>query len=287
MFSRVGSYQEKKGFDFFGFLLSEDVKVSEPDWFAEHLESMKYVDGSYGQYNKVDCAVTASDLYGTCHAVCAIRSLGLEPPSAAISYLERLEKPDGSFALGPDSDYSDMDTTHDAAMALRMSGRAVPGELSEYVAFLRNVDGSYNARKEDGSATLTSTRQALTILRAAGRELSAEEKEKTANYVRSSVAENGFEELKDCYDAVVSLNLMGAALGPAEMEALRERIEKMDITSEEKSFKALVIRKSIGDDTRPHLPDLISGENRKLMNEVCYSILAKKLASYGWGKKKP
>lgn len=278
-FSRAGSQQRKRGFDFFGFLLSESVKVAEPDWFAGHLESMKYRDGSYGLFNKVDGAVTASDLYSTCYAVCAMKSLGIEPQKEAVSYIERLKKADGSFALGPNSDYSDMDTTHDATLALRLCERALPDGLAQYVAGLRNADGSYSTRKEDGSATLTSTRQALTILKAAGAELSGAEKERTADYVRSRIIEEGFEKIDSCYDAVLSLHMMDAAPGPDEQESLLEMVEKADIASEEKSFKALIIREFIGDDIRPHPPGTISGESRKLMNEVYYYVSARKLAS--------
>lgn len=287
LFSKSGSSRENGEFDFFEFLLSEGVKVAAPDWFAEHMESMRYEDGSYGLHNKAGDANTASDLYGTCYAVCAMKSLGTEPPKEAIDYIERLKRNDGSFSLGPDRDYSDMDTTHAATLALCLCGRAVPRELGDYVTGLRNEDGSYNPRAEDSAATLASTREALTILRAAGREMSDAEKKETEKYIRSSIVERGFENVKSCYDAVLSLNLMGTALVPAELETLLEQIEKMDITSEEESFKAIVIRRCICDDTRPQLMDLISMKSRKLMNEVLYSILARKLAAGGWGRKNP
>lgn len=287
LFSKSGSSREKEGFDFFEFLLSEDVKVAAPDWFAEHLESMKYEDGSYGFHNKVEDANTASDLYGTCYAVCAIKSLGAESPKEAIDYIERLKKKDGSFSLGPDRDYSDMDTTHAATLALCLCGRAVPEELGEYVAGLRNEDGGYKPREEDSAATLAGTKEALTILKAAGLEMSDAEKKETEKYIRARIVERGFENVKSCYDAVLSLNLMGTTPGPAELETLMEQIEKMDITSEEENFNALVIRRCIRDDTRPQLMDLISIKSRKLMNEVLYSVLARKVAACGWRKKKP
>lgn len=267
--------RKEKPFDFFEFLVSGGKKLDAPD-IMEYLDTLKYPDGSYDfGARAVMLARSAPDIHGTCYAVCALKAMGMEPPSAALDYieglkndedgraiasatnipdvdsLERLKEERGSFRSGPDKWDGDVENTHWAVLALRLGGRGVPKESADYASSLRNPDGSYCMGRNRGgdSGFLRRTRQALTILRAAGQEewaLFTKESEKTAGYIVSRLGEDGFGNIENCYDAIVSLNLLGVELGPEERELVGGRVNAAKPSSVEKKFKAAVVKKCVG-----------------------------------------
>ncbi len=307
MFSERTKTEEKKRFDFFEFLASGDT-VAAPG-VAEYLDTLKYPDGSYDFSAKaVVLGRSAPGIHGTCYAVCALKSMGIKPPKEALDYierlkndydegqamasatnipditrLERLKKDRGSFRSGPDHWDGDIDNTHWAALTLRLSGRSVPKESVDYVKSLRNADGSYGLSRQNGdSGPLMRTRQALTLLRAAGDGLSPGDREKTAGYILSRLGEEGFGSLDNCYEAMVSLNLLGVELGAQEREMVKVQVAAAKPDSMEKKFKATVIKKCIGLKLPPsavweNSPD---EETPYSAREACYTLWQKQLEKY-------
>ncbi len=299
--------KEKKKFDFFEFLGS-DEKVGAPD-IAEYLDTLKYPDGSYDFSAKTVLGRSATDIHGTCYAVCALKSMGILPPKGALDYIERLKNDDddggqpiasatnipdidflehlkkdrGSFRSGPEKWDGDVENTYWATLALRLGGGSVSKESMDYVKSLRNIDGSYGLNKQNSdSAPLMRTRQALTVLRAAGAGLSPQEKEKTAGYILSRLGEEGFGSLDNCYDAVVSLNLLCVELGREEREMVKLQVAAAKPSSIEKKFKAAAIKRCIG----MNLPSaVIADENLDeepaSVRDACYTLWLKKLEKYG------
>ncbi len=303
-FSSAKAEEKKNKFDFFEFLVS-DGKVAAPG-VAEYLDTLKYPDGSYDFSVKAVVARSAPDIHGTCYAVCALKSIGVEPPKDALDYIERLKNDDddsqaipsatnipdidrlerlkkdrGSFRSGPDRWDGDMENTYWATLAMRVGGRSIPKESVDYVKSLRNLDGSYGlSRQNSDSGPLIRTRQALTIFRAAGAGLSPQEKEKSAGYILSRLGEEGFGSLDNCYDAIVSLNLLGVELGTQEREIVKIQVAAATPSSMEKKFKAAAIKKCIG----MKLPVTVADENDEEPNstrEACYMLWLKKLEKYG------
>lgn len=306
MFSKRAKTEEKKRFDFFEFLVSDEKAVA--PGVADYLDTLKYPDGSYDFSAKALVARSAPDIHGTCYAVCALKSMGIKPPKEALDYIERLKNDDdghaiasatnipditrlerlkkdrGSFRSGPDHWDGDIDNTHWAALALRLGGRSVPKESVDYVKSLRNADGSYGLSRQNGdSGPLMRTRQALTLLRAAGDGLSPRDREKTAGYILSRLGEEGFGSLDNCYEAIVSLNLLGVELGPQEREMVKVQVAAAKPDSIGKKFKAAVIKKCIG----LKLPPIAVGENSPdektphSAREACYMLWQTQLEKYG------
>lgn len=276
---------EQKRFDFFEFLLSKDIKVAEPKWFAEYMESMKYKDGSYAVYPGTVVGISAQDIHGTCRAVCVMKPLGIEPPKGALEYIERRKKDDGSFRLLADSDLSNIYTTYDAALALKLGGRAVPKDSVDYAKRCRNDNGGYGWNSDyDGGGTLSWTRQALTILKAAGTELSSIEKAQTGDYILSELRGDGFGNVEFCYDALVSLDLINSRPGADEKGMILEQLEnKTPNSNYEEGFKLLVIRKLLGqrNDADTGLKSQGAAPQKMWMSEAYYAVWLAKLEAYG------
>lgn len=302
-FSSAKAEEKKKKFDFFEFLVS-DEKVAAPG-VAEYLDTLKYSDGSYDFSVKTVLGRSATDIHGTCYAICALKSMGIEPSKGALDYVERLKNDDdggqpiasatnipdiaflehlkrdrGSFRSGSEKWDGDVENTYWATLALRLGGRSISKESVDYVKSLRNIDGSYGLNKQNSdSAPLIRTRQALTVLRAAGAGFSPQEKEKTAGYILSGLGEEGFGSLDNCYDAIVSLNVLGVELGTQEREMVKLQVAAAKPSSIEKKFKAAAIKKCIG----MKLPVSV-GENDEepdSTREACYLLWLKKLEKYG------
>lgn len=282
MFSKYTGRERKKKFDFLEFLVSDET-VAAPA-IAEYLDTQRYPDGSYDFNAKSNTGKSAPNLRGTCYAVCALKSAGLEPSPEAIGYVERLKASDGSFRGGPyyHSGDADVDYTYCAVLALRLGGRSVPKESADYVRSLRNPDGSYGlSRQNSNSGPLMRTRQALTVLRAAGEGLSFLEREKTTSYILSRLGEDGFGTLENCYEAMMSLNLLGVELGPEWRETVEIRVADANPDSIEKKFKAAVIKKCIGLELPLAVDENSEDEKPHSTAEACYILWLKKLEKYG------
>lgn len=306
VFSTVKN-EEPKRFDFLEFLTS-DEKVAAPG-IAEYLDTLKYSDGSYDfSVKAVLGRRSAPDIHGTCYAICALKSMGIDPPSAALDYIECLKNDDdggqpiasatnipdidflehlkrdrGSFRSGSEKWDGDVENTYWATLALRLGGRSISKESVDYVKSLRNIDGSYGLNKQNSeSAPLMRTRQALTVLKAAGDGLSPGDREKTTGYIVSRLGEEGFDSIDNCYEAIVSLNILGVELGREEREMVKLQVAAAKPSSIEKKFKAAAIKKCIG----MKLPSAVVAdenldEEPDSTREACYMLWLKKLEKYG------
>lgn len=305
-FSSAKAEEKKKKFDFFEFLVS-DEKVAAPG-VAEYLDTLKYSDGSYDFSVKTVLGRSATDIHGTCYAICAMKSMGIVPSKGALDYVERLKNDDddgqaipsatnipdidrlerlikdrGSFRSGPDKWDGDIENTYWATLAMRLGGRSISKESVDYVKSLRNIDGSYGLNKQNSdSAPLMRTRQALTVLKATGTGLSLQDREKTAGYILSGLGEDGFGSLDNCYEAIVSLNILGVELRTEERETVKIQVASAKPRSIEKKFKAAAIKKCIG----MKLPSAVVADEPlddepDSVRDACYLLWLKKLEKYG------
>lgn len=301
MFAKIRP--EKKKFDFLEFMIS-DEKVVAPG-IAEYIDTLKYSDGSYDFRVKTVLGRSATDIHGTCYAICALKSMGIEPPKGALDYVERLKNDDdggqpmasatnipdidflehlkrdrGSFRSGSEKWDGDIENTYWATLALRLGGRSISKESVDYVKSLRNLDGSYGLNKQNSdSAPLIRTRQALTVFQAAGAGLSPQEKEKTAGYILSRLGEDGFGSLDSCYEAVVSLNILGVELRTEERETVKIQVASAKPNSIEKKFKAAAIKRCIGMNAVADTSDE-SDDEPDSVRDACYMLWLKKLEKY-------
>lgn len=261
--------EESKRFDFIEFLLpDEKATITAPESFAKFISSMKRRDGSYA-----DAGSDILGIYSTCRAVCAMKTMGLEVEKETIEYLERMKNDgDGSFRSEPGSgEQGTIESTYWATLALRLCGKPVPQDSIDYVRGFRKGDGSYG--------TLVHTNIALTVLRAAGCALSTEEKSETVRYIVSAFWESEFDDITDCYHAVVSLNLLGAEPEPAVRAAVTNRIEEFEPESENENFKVSVIRRCVG--SAHGKMRTLAGKVPESMSETYAALLAMKLGAYG------
>lgn len=269
LFSDTEAAKRKRKFDFFGFLVSEE-KAAAPESFAGFIKSMKRRDGSYAETDDYEVP-RPIEFYSTCWAVCAMKSAGVEVEKETIGYIECRKNGNGSFGSGFDSSEGSIESTYWATLALRLCGKPVPRDSVDYVRSLRKEDGSYG--------TPGQTCDALTMLKAAGCGLSAEEKSETMKHIVSAFWESEFEDITDCYSAVVSLNLLDAEPGPVMKAEIAERMEGAKADSENEKFKISVIKRCIG---KYHAgTQSPPGATPESMSEMCWASWALKLEAYG------